>query len=260
MSPDKKIITGTVKGNTGIAAGIFEMRIKAGGIDDFIPGQFINIYLDDKSMLLPRPISISEADDNSLTIVYKIVGKGTGCLSGYGAGSRVKISSPLGNGYSLRENYAGGKTALVAGGVGIPPMIGLARELKKRGAEVYAFLGFQSETFLVEKLKPLCADVSIATDDGSAGFHGNVVELLGSGGAIYDEYFACGPKVMLKALCGYIEKVERNVQVSMEERMGCGYGACVGCTCKITEENRIKRKRVCIDGPVFSGKDVVWDE
>ena len=260
MIQKKKLITGTVIYNHMISDGVYQMIIVASDMGKFIPGQFINIYLNDKSMLLPRPISISEADDESVTIVYKVVGKGTGCLSGYKKNETVRISSPLGNGFDLGGSYKGRKAALVAGGIGIPPMIGLAGSLKKSGAEVYAFLGFQSDVFLTEEFNALCADVFTATDNGSFGFHGNVVELLKNSGTVYDAYFACGPKAMLKALCQYTAKVERNVQVSMEERMGCGYGACVGCACKIREVSGVKRKRVCIDGPVFNGRDVVWDE
>jgi dihydroorotate dehydrogenase electron transfer subunit len=260
VTPERKIITGIVKENSRIAAGIYEMVIEAEAFKNFIPGQFINVYLADKSMLLPRPISISEADDSSITLVYKVVGKGTGCLSGSRAGESIKISSPLGNGFDIKDDHTGKKIALVAGGIGIPPMIGLAGALKKRGTHVYAFLGFPSEVFLFEKLKAICDDVLIATDDGSAGFNGNAVELLEKSGALFDKYFACGPKAMLKSLCEYIAKVERDVQVSVEERMGCGYGACVGCSCKIREEGAVKRKSVCKDGPVFWGKDVVWGE
>jgi len=137
---------------------------------------------------------------------------------------------------------------------------GLAKVLKERNAVLNVFLGFQSQTFLFNKLKELSENIFIATDDGSFGFHGNVVELLRKSATVYDEYFACGPKVMLKALSEYASNIERNVQVSIEERMGCGYGACVGCSCKIRGNGVVLRKSVCKHGPVFSGKDVVWDE
>jgi len=264
---EHKILNGRVKGNVALADGIYEMVIdvkEAGAKPDafgsFASGQFINIYLDDKSLLLPRPISISEGDAGSVTIVYKTVGQGTKYLSNYKVNQNIRLSLPLGNGYNLAEDYSGKKIALVAGGIGIPPMIGLAKSLKKRNADVDIFLGFQAQTFLTDKLEKLCNNIFIATDDGSFGFHGNSVSLLKQSDVVYDEYFSCGPKAMLKALSEYAESVLRNVQVSIEERMGCGYGACVGCVCNIRENGKVARKSVCKHGPVFDGKDVVWDE
>jgi dihydroorotate dehydrogenase electron transfer subunit len=269
---EHKIVTGIVRKNAELADEIFEMRIGTDACKNFVPGQFINIYLDDKSMLLPRPISICSAESDSVTIIYKVVGQGTKHLAVYSEKQKVKISTPLGNGYNIEENYGGKTLALVAGGIGIPPMIGLAQALKERNANVSSFLGFQSQRFLVDEFKKLCDDVFISTDDGSFGFHGNVIELLKdnaktacavnstANSKIYDEYFSCGPKVMLKALSEYTTSIGRNVQVSIEERMGCGYGACVGCACNIKENGTVAKKSVCKDGPVFSGKDVVWDE
>jgi len=265
---DYKIVIGKVKKNVSLAEGIYEMVIETGtkanaeaeAYKAFIPGQFVNIYLDDKSMLLPRPISICDAGGGSVTVVYKAVGQGTKYLSAYHENQKIRLSTPLGNGYHIAEDYMGKRVALVAGGIGIPPMIGLAKTLKERNADVNVFVGFQSQMFLVDKLEKLCENIFIATDDGSFGFYGNVLELLKSKNDIYDEYFSCGPKAMLKALSGHTLEVERNVQVSIEERMGCGYGACVGCSCKIREGGVVLRKSVCKHGPVFPGKDVVWDE
>jgi len=252
-------MTGTVKKNNRIAEGIFEMLIETEACKNFIPGQFINVYLDDKSKLLPRPISISEGSENSVTIIYKIAGKGTEYLSAYQESQPIKISEPLGNGYDLKEDYAGKSVALVAGGIGIPPMVGLAKILQSRKANVDVFLGYQSEVFITSKFEGNSRNVFISTDDGSVGFHGSVVEKLKADGRIYDEYFACGPKGMLKSLNEYTAKIEYNVQMSVEERMGCGYGACFGCSCKIKEDDKIVRKRVCKHGPVFSGKELVWE-
>ena len=275
MEQDRKVVTGIVAGNNriaggnagynargsagGSAGGIYEMVIKTDVCKDFIAGQFINIYLNDRSMLLPRPISISEASAENVTIVYRTVGKGTELLAAYSAGERVRMSSPLGNGFSLKEDYSGKHLALVAGGIGLPPMIGLAGVLKKRNASVNVFLGFQSEVFLTAKFEQTACCLSFSTEDGSAGFHGNVVELLMENNSIYDEYFACGPRGMLKALCDYTAKTERGVQVSLEERMGCGYGACLGCSCDVKEGAKAVKKSVCKHGPVFAGNEVAWD-
>jgi len=258
MEQDRKIVIGHVKKNESISDQIFEMTIES-EIESCSPGQFVNVYLDDKSMLLPRPISICEHSGNTLTIVYRISGKGTKCLSEYKAGSSVKISTPLGNGYQLEKNIAGKRVALVAGGIGIPPMVELAKVLKEKRAEVNVFFGFASNPFLLDKIAGSSDFLSIATEDGSSGFTGNIVDLV-SQAASFDEYYACGPKGMLRALSTYVERVDRNVQVSLEERMGCGYGACVGCACKIREGERVLYKSVCKHGPVFCGKDVVWDE
>ncbi|MCL1809911.1 MAG: dihydroorotate dehydrogenase electron transfer subunit [Clostridiales bacterium] len=259
MQQDLRVLTGIVKYNNEIAAQVYEMTIAAEGMGNFIPGQFINVYLDDKSMLLPRPISISDGSNGGITLIYKIVGKGTAQLSECRVGAPIRVSSPLGNGYSIKEACSGSSVALVAGGMGAPPMVGLAKALKERGACLDVFLGFQTGAYLADRFETVARDLYIATDDGSTGFHGNVVELLEKNDRVYDEYFSCGPRAMLKALCGYAANVGRNVQVSIEERMGCGYGACVGCSCRIMESGKTTRKSVCKDGPVFAGKDVVWD-
>ena len=260
MTQDLKVTTGIVQKNVQIAESVYEMAVETEICKDFIPGQFINVYLDDKSMLLPRPISICDADNSGVRIVYKIVGRGTKHLSAYRMNQEIKISSPLGNGYHVADDATDKRIALVAGGIGSPPMLGLVKKLTKQNADVSVFLGFPSQPFLVDEWKGLCEKVFIATDDGSFGFHGNVLELLRQSGEIYDEYFSCGPKGMLKAISEYLSSIERNMQVSLEERMGCGYGACLGCSCKIRENGAVTRKSVCKHGPVFLGKDVVWDE
>ena len=258
---EHKIVNGIVRENIMLADSVYKMIINTDACKDYIPGQFINIYLDDKSMLLPRPISICDANENSVTLVYKVVGQGTKYLTTYCENCEIKLSTPLGNGFFMEENYSDKTVALVAGGIGIPPMLGLAKLLKKKNAKVEAFLGFQSQLFLIDELEKLCEAVHISTDDGSFGFHGNVVQMLNDyANSVYDEYFSCGPKVMLKALSEYTTSLGKNAQVSIEERMGCGYGACVGCACKIKEEGVVTIKAVCKHGPVFWGKDVVWDE
>jgi len=255
---DREIVMGTVNRNTKIAEGVYEIVIETEVCKTFIPGQFVNIYLSDKSMLLPRPISISDAESGFITLIFKIAGKGTEYLSAYPENHLIKLSGPLGNGFSFENDYKNKQVALVAGGIGIPPMVGLAKRLKEQNAVLNIFLGFQSGVFLLEKFREFTQNVFVATNDGNLGFHGNVVDLLIQG-KVYDEYFACGPKAMLKSLSEYTSKIERNVHVSIEKRMGCGYGACLGCTCKIREGGDIVRKSVCKQGPVFLGKEVVWD-
>ena len=256
----KKIATGVIRKNIKIANDVYELHIETSLCENYIPGQFINIYLDDKSRLLPRPISICGADKSAVCVVYKTVGEGTKILSEYTAGREIKISSPLGNGYTLEENYFGKKVALVAGGIGLPPMIGLCEALHKRNAKIDVFLGFQSETFLCAGFENFCENVFAATDDGSFGFHGNVIDLLKQTDNSYVEYFSCGPKRMLGALSKYVSSQGIDAQVSVEERMGCGFGACVGCACKVMVGGEATYKSVCKHGPVFLSSEVVWDE
>ena len=285
----KKIIEAKIISNEVIADMIYRLVIQSGEfISDVQPGQFINVYLRDKSLLLPRPISICRADSGQLTLVYRIVGKGTKELSGYEAGEFLSVSTPLGQGYDLDHvfeeinkanieesdgiNKKAKKTiVLAAGGLGVPPMLELAKTIRMRIAEklidnvsIIAALGYQNETFLADELAEFCDKVLISTEDGSTGFRGNVLQMLEAGGWQADYYFSCGPKPMLKALNSYCERINRPLQVSLEERMGCGYGACVGCTCKTKEsidgETKLKLKKVCKDGPVFFGNEVVWDE
>jgi len=271
--PENAVISGRVIHHAAIAKGIYKMTI---GGEYFLKicrqakaGQFINVYLKDKSTLLPRPFSICQIDEESLDIVYKVVGKGTEGLSCYKEGDDIKISSGLGNGYMLddiKNNLSGlqrskkKECVLVGGGVGIPPLIQLARELKNSQAGVTIILGFQEEPFLIEEAEKYCDQLYIATENGTTGYHGNVVQLIKEKRILGDEFYSCGPKSMLKALVGYCKDIDVPVQVSLEERMGCGYGACVGCTCKTIKDGETVQKAVCKDGPVFFGKEVLWDE
>ena len=244
-----KVIYSGIIQNKEIARGVFKMQLKIPG--DYPapePGQFVNLYLNDESRLLPRPLSVCDWEDGVLTLVYAVVGAGTKLISTYS--DKIRCSTPLGGAYKLEGS---GGCILAGGGVGTPPLLFLAKKLAAAGfTDVRAVLGFRSEPFLTEEFP--CA-VEIATDDGSVGFKGNVIELLGD---VPDNsrIFSCGPKPMLKALADYAKKRELSLQVSLEERMGCGYGACVGCTCKTTKGNR----KVCEDGPVFWGNEVIWDE
>jgi len=245
-----KIESVKIIGNSKIATGIFELKLCVP--PDFPPpqaGQFVNVYLNDPSRLLPRPISVCDWEGGSLTLVYAVVGDGTKQISAYRPGETVKISTPLGNGFNVAgaENYL-----LVGGGVGVPPLCYLAKSLKNIPGKVV--LGFRSEAFLTDEFP---TGVEIATDDGSQGFHGNVVDLLSQTSiAAGTTIFACGPKPMLRALAAFAKAQNLPLQVSLEERMGCGYGACVGCVCKTTFGNQ----KVCTFGPVFDASEVIWDE
>lgn len=263
-----------VLANSKIAQDVFKMRIGGEAAQKICgaakAGQFINVYLKDKSTLLPRPISICNLEKEGIDIVFKVVGKGTKALSEYLEGEEIRISSALGNGYATDSCEKSGsdvsnsavawKAVLVGGGVGVPPMLELAKQLSAKGVFVTAVLGFQEEPFLVEEMSTYSESLYITTDNGQNGYHGTTVDFLKENNITADEFFACGPKPMLKALTEYCTSINIPVQVSLEERMGCGYGACVGCTCKVTEGEKMVQKAVCKDGPVFKGSEVVWNE
>jgi dihydroorotate dehydrogenase electron transfer subunit len=226
------------------------------------PGQFVNIYLNDAGRLLPRPMSACTWSDGRLTLVFGAVGAGTRQMAAYAAGTRLRVGAPLGKGFDTDAARDTGRAVLVGGGLGAAPLLLLADALRRTGScAVRAVLGFGSETFLLREFEERCDEVLVATDDGSAGFHGSVVELLKelpvSGG---DSMFACGPAPMLRALSRFAGGQGIDLQVSLEERMGCGYGACLGCACNIAgEEEAVLHRRVCRDGPVFNGREVIWD-
>lgn len=253
----KKVVEGKIIGQDQIAPMIYKMIIEAPEVaKDARPGQFVNLYPASKSTLLPRPISICEISETTLTLVYGVVGEGTLEFSKLQAGETIRISSSLGNGYSLQDAAT---SVLVGGGIGVPPLVELAKQLK---GDKIAVLGFRDEPFLVEALEALGVKVYVATDSGKVGFKGNVLELIEKEGIKGDYFYSCGPKVMLRALASYCESKNVPVQVSMEERMGCGYGACVGCVCKTktNTEKGFEHRKVCKDGPVFLGSEVKWDE
>lgn len=234
-----------------------------------VPGQFINFYPKAESTILPRPISISDADasEGTLSIVYAIVGKGTDELSKYVRGDIIKISSPLGNGFDITAfdgEDAPGSAVLIGGGIGTAPMVHLSRELAKRGVDCTAVIGFRKEPFLASDLEANGCKVLVTTDVATEKtFMGTVVDCMEINAVQADAWFACGPKPMLAAVSRYVYGINENavLQVSMEERMGCGYGACVGCVCEIKDPDNpggIIKKKVCKDGPVFIGSEVIW--
>ena len=211
-------------------------------------GQFVNIQLE--GLFLRRPISVCDYDDTTLTIVYKVVGKGTEAMSKMAPGKELDILTGLGNGYDL--SLAGSKPVLLGGGVGVPPMYNLAKKLIAQGCEVQVILGFntQSEIFYEEAFKALGCQVIVTTVDGSYGVKGFVTTALET--IDYTYFYTCGPEPMLKAV--YRASVTSG-QMSFEERMGCGFGACMGCSCKTLTGY----KRICKDGPVMKKEEILWE-
>lgn len=246
--------TAKVLSQNRIADGIYSMWIETTAAKNAKPGQFIDVYVNDDSKLLPRPISICEVKENKLRIVYRVVGGGTKIMSTYQEGYNIGIIGPLGNGFSLKD----GKAILVGGGIGIPPMVELAKQLSEKiGKEnVISVMGYRDELFLAEELEKY-STVVIATEDGSKGTKGTVIDALNENNISGDVMYACGPIPMLKALKDWAKDIE--CQISLEERMACGIGACLACVCKTKEKDEhsnVCNKRICKDGPVFDAKEI----
>ena len=222
-----------------------------------VPGQFVSLYTKEGSKLLPRPISICEVQDNAIRLVYRVVGYGTKEFSGYREGDTVSLLGPLGNGFTLKEK----KAVLVAGGIGIPPMVELAKQLHREypSLSVTAVLGYRnSNTFLVDDIRKY-TDVVIATDDGSMGVKGNVIDAIRQQNIEAEIFYACGPTPMLRGLKGYAEEAGIEAQISLEEKMACGIGACLAYVCKtkdVDEHSHVHNARICKDGPVFDSREV----
>ena len=234
----------TIQSNDCIAKKVYRMQL-AGDTEGILPGQFVNIRV--AGQFLRRPISVCNITDGVLTIIYKVVGVGTEAMSHLPVGTPLDVLTVLGNGYDLSK--AGDKPLLVGGGVGVPPMYMLARQLREMGKEVKVILGFntQDEVFYEEEFRALGCDVTVTTVDGSHGVKGFVTNAV-DGQQSY--YYTCGPLPMIKAL---INALGTKGEVSMEERMGCGFGACMGCTIQTTQGP----KRVCKEGPVFAAEELI---
>lgn len=250
--------TATIIEQKPIAAGIFSLWLQTEAIAAAArPGQFVSVYSRDQSRMLPRPISICEADAQTgrLRLVYRVAGKGTEEFSSLGAGDVLELLGPLGNGFPL-ERMAEGKSAfLIGGGIGIPPMLQLAKEA---AGEKQVILGFKDERFLTEDLERY-GRIYIATEDGSFGTRGNVLDCIRENHLRADVIFACGPTPMLRALKTYARENGTECWLSLEERMACGIGACLACVCRSTEvdeHSQVKNKRVCREGPVFEASEV----
>ena len=238
----------TILSNEALTDSVYKMVLGGDTSAITASGQFVNIQLAGK--FLRRPISVCDYDDSTLTIVYKVVGKGTAQMSDMTAGEELDILTGLGNGYDL--TLSGSKPVLLGGGVGVPPMYNLAKKLIAQGKEVSVILGFntKSEIFYEEEFKKLGCTVTVTTVDGSYGVNGFVTTALES--MDYTYFYTCGPEPMLKAV--YKTSVTSG-QMSFEERMGCGFGACMGCSCKTLTGY----KRICKDGPVMRKEEILWD-
>ena len=233
-----------IQANELLAKSVYRMQL-AGDTTGILPGQFVNIRVE--GQFLRRPISVCNITDGVLTIIYKVVGVGTEAMSQLPIGTQLDVLTVLGNGYDLSK--AGDKPLLVGGGVGVPPMYMLARQLREIGKNVRVILGFNTkdEVFYEEEFRALGCDVTVTTVDGSHGVKGFVTNAL-DGKQSY--YYTCGPLPMIKAL---LQAAGTNGEVSMEERMGCGFGACMGCTIQTTQGP----KRVCKEGPVFAAEELL---
>lgn len=244
-----------VEENVKVAAETYKMVLAGNVGEDMKPGQFVNIALD--GLYLRRPISVARWGERSLTLYYKIVGRGTAIMAGMECGDSVELLLPLGNGFST-ELIEGRRPVLVGGGVGVPPMMGLAEELLRNGDEPVVVLGFNTkeQVFGEAEFRELASrygrniDLRIATMDGSYGVKGTVVDALKPEEQQSWYFFACGPEPMLKAL----GELPADGQFSFEARMACGFGACMGCTCK----TRTGSKRICKDGPVLLKEEIIW--
>lgn len=237
----------TITKNEKIARDIYLMVLSGDTSDIVHPGQFVNIKLEDQ--YLRRPISICDYDDKTLTLIYKVVGVGTEKMSSYKPGKVLDILIALGNGFDTEKS--GFSPLLIGGGVGVPPMYNLCKKLISESKQPTVILGFNSreDVFFEEEFKKLGANVLVTTADGSYGIRGFVTDAMKD--INYDYFFTCGPEPMFKA----IEKVAKTSgQYSFEERMGCGFGACMGCSCKTKYGN----KRICKDGPVLLREEIIW--
>ena len=236
-----------IKSNKKLTESIFEMVLIGDTSSITAPGQFINIKLD--GFYLRRPISICDYDDSTITIIYKVVGEGTEVMSKMNVGEKLDVLCGLGNGFDTSKSLD--NPVLIGGGVGVPPMYNLCKKLIAEGKNVTVILGFnkKDEIFYENEFEKLCADVKVTTVDGSYGIKGFVTDALKD--TDYSYFYTCGPMPMFKAI---ESTATTSGQYSFEERMGCGFGACMGCSCKTKYGN----KRICKDGPVLTREEIIW--
>ena len=238
--------TFTVTANEALAPGVWRMALAGDTYAITGQGQFVDLALPGR--FLRRPISVCDWTGDEVVLVYKVVGQGTAQMSQMGAGTQLDVLTGLGNGYDL--DRSGDRPLLVGGGVGIPPLYALAKRLLAQGKRPTAVLGFNTaaEIFLADAFRALGIETVVTTVDGSAGVRGFVTDGMPEG---YTYVYTCGPEPMLRAV---YEKSETSGQFSFEERMGCGFGACMGCTCRTKYGN----KRICREGPVLEKEEIVW--
>ncbi len=236
-----------IKSNEKIAKDVYKMVLLGDTSDLKKPGQFVNIKLD--GFFLRRPISVCDYDEGVLTLIYKVVGSGTEVMSNMAKGEKLDILTGLGNGFDTSKS--GNNPVVIGGGVGVPPMFNLARKLIEEGKDVTAVLGFNKaeEIFYKEEFEKIGAKVLVSTVDGSVGTKGFVTDAMKEIDFSYT--YCCGPEPMLKAVYNASDK---DGQFSFEERMGCGFGACMGCSCKTKYGN----KRICKEGPVLCKEEIIW--
>lgn len=237
-----------------LAEGVYSMWLSTSIAKEAVPGQFVSLYCEEHSRLLPRPISICEIDKkrSAIRLVYRLAGEGTKEFSALQTDDEVKVLGPLGNGFPLEGEHP----IVIGGGIGVPPMLELAKSLSAKATIV---LGYRDEQLFLKEQFEDYGQLEIATDNGAVGVHGTVVDVLEQKQITGDVIYACGPKPMLAAVRRYAMEHEIKCYVSMEERMACGIGACLGCVCQTKEEDahsHVHNTRVCKEGPVFLAEEV----
>ena len=239
----------TLRSNERLTPAVWRMTLEGDTQWITAPGQFVNVELD--GCYLRRPISVCDWDERTITLIYKVVGEGTALMAGLRPGARLDLLTGLGNGFDVTKGSR--RELLVGGGVGVPPLYNLAKRLLADGREVAVVLGFNTaaEVFYRDEFAQLGCRVVVATADGTEGVRGFVTDAIRESGLTYDYFYACGPLPMLRALS---DATKCSGQLSCEERMGCGFGACMGCSCKTKYGN----KRICKEGPVLTKEEVIW--
>ncbi|MEE3480870.1 MAG: dihydroorotate dehydrogenase electron transfer subunit [Lachnospiraceae bacterium] len=253
---EKHFEKANVVSQESLQPGIYSLRLETSAAKTAVPGQFVNLYLGDKSHLLPRPISICEIDKEAgtLRLVYRMKGEGTKAVAELTAGDALDIMAPLGNGFPLDIPMK--RPMVIGGGIGVPPMLGLFEKLT---GDKMAVMGYLDEPFLLNEFNAAGGSTFVATESGRTGMKGNVIDAVKANDLTPDVIYACGPKPMLAAVKALAEEKNIPCYISMEERMACGIGACLGCVVKTTsvdDHSKVKNARVCADGPVFRAGDV----
>lgn len=253
----KKKVTATVISQKQIGEQIYDLWLETKLAKNAHPGQFVGVYPHGESMLLPRPISICEADKarNRLRLVYRVAGKGTAEFAACKAGDQLEILGVLGNGFPV-DKAKGKRVFLMGGGIGIPPMLELAKSMDDKKQ---ILLGYRNKDLFLEEDLAKYGDVYVATEDGSVGTKGNVMDIIRAYSLHADMIMACGPMPMLRAIKQYAAEKGIEAYISLEERMACGVGACLGCVCRTTEKDahsHVNNARICTEGPVFEAREV----